>query len=113
VRCGNVVGMEWHTQEILGRLAELLDRVRRVERQVEALGKESKTQTKAWYTVAEFAALVDRSEDRVRKWCSQGRIQAKKNPAPGRGGIPEWRIPRSELLRYQSEGLLPDRADGG
>lgn len=58
------------------------------------------------YTVAEFAALVDREQYTVREWARLGRIHAEK-ALGGRGDRPEWRITHREYLRYQAEGLLP------
>lgn len=59
------------------------------------------------YTVAEFARAVGRSEYRVREWCREGRINARKISGAKRGNKEEWRIPRSEYERYRDEGLLP------
>jgi excisionase family DNA binding protein len=58
------------------------------------------------YTPKEVAELLGKKEYTVREWCRLGRIAAKKLPN-GRGNEGEWRIPHKELMRYQTEGLLP------
>lgn len=68
---------------------------------------------RSFYTPKEFAAkLVSDghkkhiTERRVRLWCHDGRINAKKRPA-GRGEHGEFMIPASEYDRYVNYGLLP------
>ena len=48
---------------------------------------------KDFYSTAEVAKLVDRAEFTVREWCRP---------------VLEWMIPHSELVRYQSYGLVPE-----
>jgi len=62
---------------------------------------------KEFYTVAEFAKLVDRAPYTVRDWACAGRIRAEKTHG-GRGRKAEWRFRLAEFQRYQAEGLLPD-----
>lgn len=60
---------------------------------------------KEWFTTAEVAEKLDRSEFTVREWCRNGRINAKKR-ATGRGKSKDWMIHRSEIERIRNEGLL-------
>lgn len=62
---------------------------------------------KDFYTTAEVAAVVRRSEYTVRDWCRKRRIQAVKR-ACGRGTSKEWMVSNAELSRLMSEGLLPE-----
>lgn len=63
-------------------------------------------QLREWYSVAEFARLVGRSEFTCRQWCREGRIEARKKGS-GRGAHAGWAIAHNELERYRREGLLP------
>jgi hypothetical protein len=59
---------------------------------------------KDYYSTAEVAARVGRSEYQVREWCRTGRIQAVKRNT-GRGRSKEWMVPHGELVRYENYGL--------
>jgi len=61
-----------------------------------------------WYSIEEFAQLVDRSEFTCREWCRLGRIVAQKKGS-GRGRHASWVISHDELLRFRKEGLRPLR----
>lgn len=63
---------------------------------------------KDYYSPAEIAGLVGKAEFTIREWCRLGRIQASKKGS-GRGKHQGWAISHEEFLRYQREGLLPDR----
>ena len=63
---------------------------------------------KEFYTPEEFARLVGREAFTCREYCRLGRIRASKK-ASGRGKHPSWVIAHEELVRFQREGLLPDR----
>ncbi len=63
---------------------------------------------KEFYEIEEFAKLVAKSCFTCREWCRLGRIRAEKKLS-GRGAYARWVVPHAELLRYQREGLLPDR----
>jgi len=68
----------------------------------------SRQASRDWYSTAELAELLGKAEFTVREWCRLGRLNAVKK-ASGRGKHPAWAISHGELLRYQREGLLPDR----
>jgi transposase len=59
---------------------------------------------KDFYSTAEVAKLVGKSEYTVREWCRGGRVQATKK-AYARGAHPEWLISQAELTRLRNEGL--------
>jgi hypothetical protein len=64
------------------------DLTRRLDR-IESALKELVRQrmVKEWYSTAEVAEMVQRTEYTVREWCRQGRIHAKKKPCGrGKGG---------------------------
>jgi hypothetical protein len=63
---------------------------------------------KEFYEVEEFSRLVGKSCFTCREWCRLGRIRAEKKLS-GRGAYARWVVPHVELLRYQRQGLLPDR----
>ena len=63
---------------------------------------------KEFYTIEEFARLVGREPFTCREYCRLGRVRAQKK-ASGRGKHASWVISHEELLRFQREGLLPDR----
>jgi len=65
-------------------------------------------QAREWYSVDQFAAIVDRSEFTCREWCRLGRVKAEKKRS-GRGAHAAWAISLQELQRYQREGLLRGR----
>ncbi len=79
-------------EERLARIEDLLTLL--VQRQ----------QVREWYSVEEFARLVDRSVFTCRQWCRLGRIEARKKTT-GRGAYAAWAISHEELIRYQREGL--------
>ncbi|MBX9580272.1 MAG: hypothetical protein K2X87_08195 [Gemmataceae bacterium] len=57
-----------------------------------------------WYSVEEFARIVERSEFTCRAWCRRGRVRGQKKSS-GRGAHMSWAISNEELQRYQREGL--------
>jgi transposase len=61
-----------------------------------------------FYSIAEFAKIVGRSEFTCREWCRLGRVKGLKKRS-GRGLSSEWVVGHDELLRFQREGLLPLR----
>ncbi len=63
-------------------------------------------QVKDFYSTAQVAAILERSDYTVREWARQGRIAARKKPS-GRGKGGEWLISHEELTRLRNEGLLP------
>lgn len=80
--------------ERLSRIEELLNRL------------VSQRTVKDWYSTAEVAELLNRSDWTVRNWCRLGRVRAEKTGF-GRGTSEEWRISHEELMRIQNHGLLP------
>lgn len=85
------------------------DILTRLERLESMLGILVERQTvKEFYTVEEFARLVQRSEFTCREYCRLGRIHAHKKNS-GRGAHFSWAIPHEELVRFQQQGLLPVR----
>lgn len=84
----------------------LEDRIIRIESMLTILVHGQ--QLREWYSVAEFARLVGRSEFTCRQWCREGRIEARKKGS-GRGAHAGWAIAHSELERYRREGLLPEK----
>jgi hypothetical protein len=89
-----MMGADMTLEEKLDKIESLL--VILVERQ----------QVREWYSVEEFARIVDRAEFTCREWCRHGRIKAEKKES-GRGAYASWAISHAELLRFQREGLLP------
>ena len=87
-------------------MVEFEDRLARIESMLMQLVE--RQAVKAYYTPEEFARLVGREAFTCREYCRLGRIRAQKK-ASGRGKHASWVIPHEELLRFQREGLLPDR----
>ena len=87
-------------------LAELVERLARIEAILEALARERAV--KEWYSTADLAAVLGRAEYTVREWCRQGRVQACRT-AHARGPHPEWRVAHAEVERVRRDGLLPAR----
>ena len=86
-------------EERLSRIEAMLAQL--VERQA----------VKEFYEIEEFARLVGREPFTCREWARHGRIRAQKKLS-GRGAYARWVVPHAELLRYQKEGLLPNRRCG-
>lgn len=82
------------------------DRLARIEALLAQLVE--RQAVKEFYTPEEFARLVGREAFTCREYCRMGRIRALKK-ASGRGKHASWVIAHDELLRFQREGLLPDR----
>ena len=95
------VDYKWFDQRfqcLLERLVALEDIVSHTD--------QSNSIDREYYSVEEFATLVDRSKYTVREWCRFSRINAEKCDA-GRGDAKNWKIPIEELQRYRDHGLLP------
>jgi hypothetical protein len=84
---------------------EILGRLVRIETALEQLLLQNTV--KEWYTTEEVAAIVGKAQFTIREWCRHGRINASKRDC-GRGNSKEWIISRDELMRIQTEGLLPE-----
>lgn len=79
-------------------------RLRRIEALLERLvGREA---TQEYYSTADAAFLLGRSDYTVREWCRLGRVHAEKR-ACGRGPSRDWKIAHAEIERVRAEGLLP------
>ncbi len=63
---------------------------------------------KNYYSTAEVAEILKRTDWTVREWCRLGRVWAEKRKC-GRGVAKEWMISHEELTRIRNEGLLPIR----
>lgn len=68
----------------------------------------NRQRVKDWYTTEEVAKLLGKAEFTVREWCRLGRIHAKKRQS-GRGKFQAWVVSNEELVRFQRDGLLPQR----
>lgn len=85
-------------------IAELLERVTRIEAAVEVLV--SQKTVKEWYSTDEVASILGKAPFTVREWCRLGRVNAEKRDT-GRGNTLEWIISHEELKRIRNHGLLP------
>jgi hypothetical protein len=81
-------------------------RLIRMEQMLSALLE--RQHVKEFYEIDEFARLVGKASFTVREWARLGRIRADKRRS-GRGAFASWVISDDERLRYQREGLLPDK----
>jgi hypothetical protein len=93
----NVLRIEM--KEVLRRLAEI---------QASVAVLLAQRTVKPWYSTAEVAQIIGKSDYTVREWCRQGRVHAQKK-ASGRGRHQAWVISQEELVRIEREGLLPTR----
>lgn len=90
--------------ELTGGFSLLLERLARIEAALQSLVREKTI--KEWYSTADVAVLLGKSEYTVREWCRLGRVRASKK-AYARGAHPEWLICHTELQRLRNEGLRP------
>lgn len=89
---------------VLQSIADVLQRLDRIELVLESLSKQRAT--KDWYSIAEVAQILGKANWTVREWARTGRIRAEKRRC-GRSEASEWMISHEELERYRNEGLLP------
>jgi hypothetical protein len=82
----------------------VMTRLNEIDAKLDTLVEAQKV--KDWYTTAEIAQIVAKSEYTVREWCRHGRIKAVKRKS-GRGPHAAWVVSHDELERYECEGLLP------
>jgi hypothetical protein len=80
--------------------------LQRLEQKIEFLLQRSVV--KAFYTVEEFAAMVNRAPFTVRQWANLGRISATRSMTQT-GPSQRWVISHDEYIRFQRDGLLPLR----
>lgn len=94
------------------RLFQLLNDVEQYVSRIEqrlgsvTVGETFAMSVREFYSVSEFAQLVEKSEYTVREWCRLLRVNAEKCDA-GHGDSKAWKIPSDELARYRDHGLLP------
>ena len=81
----------------MDRLAAFESKLDRIDRHLQAVPAGSAD--KAWYTVEEVAALIQKSPWTVRQACNKGRIAAQKSPDD------KWRISKEEVTKIQNYGL--------
>jgi hypothetical protein len=86
--------------------AELGERLTRIEQLLSVLIE--RQTVKDFYDIGEFARLVGKSDFTCREWARRARIRAEKRRS-GRGAFAAWVVSHAELLRYQREGLLPEK----
>lgn len=79
----------------------ILDKLQRIEEAIGQLLREKSA--KEWYTTAEIAEIVGKSEYTVREYCRKGQIKAEK-ALNGRG----WLVSHAELERLRNYGPLPE-----
>lgn len=89
---------------------KLNERLERIESMLCMLVE--RQQQRDWYSTDQFGRAVSLAEFTVREHCRLGRLKAEKRRS-GRGAHCSWAISHSELLRFQKEGLLPDRSTRG
>jgi excisionase family DNA binding protein len=79
----------------------ILDKLQRIEDAIGQLLRQKSA--KEWYTTAEVAEIVGKSDYTVREYCRKGQIKAEKAPN-GRG----WLVSHVELERLRNFGPLPE-----
>lgn len=96
-----------HCKKVLQVLSSVEGHLLQIEGQLSTIKELDETfGNRKFFSVAEFAKLVGKSEYTVREWCRLGRINSEKAET-GYGDSKSWKIPASELLRYRDHGLLP------
>ena len=90
----------------IGDIVHLMPKMIEALETFQESGKSTNSTFLKYYSVKQFAKLVDRSIETVRSWCIHQRINAEKCDA-GHGNSRTWKIPATELSRYQNHGLLP------
>ena len=87
-------------------IGEILDRLLRIEVSLHTIIRDKTA--KEWYSTAEIAEQLGKSEYTVREWCRLGRVKAIMKSYT-RGAHPEWLISHEEFMRIKNHGLLPSR----
>ena len=87
-------------------MRELLEKLERIEAKLDALAQQRIVQE--YYSTADMAEILGKSEFTVREWCRLGRINAEKREC-GRGRTGEWQVSNDELERIKSYGLLSQK----
>jgi excisionase family DNA binding protein len=90
------------TDNLSERIEEILAKLRAIEAGLELLQEERTS--KEWYTTAEIASVLNRSEYTVREWCRKNQVPAEKT-ANGR----DWIVSHQTLQRLKNRELpLPE-----
>jgi DNA-directed RNA polymerase specialized sigma24 family protein len=89
----------------LDAINEIIHRLDRLESAVQVLVRQRVV--KDWYSTAEVAEMLGKSEYTVREYCRLGRIRARKKPC-GRGKGGEWLISHQELEQLRNFGPGPE-----
>lgn len=93
---------------VMELLEQLAARLVLIEQKLDGLSDSPATPEplRDYYSIAEFAEAVGKSQYTVREWCRLQRINAEKCDT-GRGDAKSWKVSRDELQRYRDHGLLP------
>ena len=91
------------TDSLQHSLAEISDRLATLEQLVKEILETVMGQRfeKEWYSTAELTEILGKSQYTIQeRWCNQGRIECRKDPATGK-----WRIPGHEVRRLRAGGM--------
>ena len=88
---------------ILETVESIARRLGAVEGRIAEIGNHLEAcKEKEWYSSADVAEILHRSEFTVReRWCRAGRIECEKDAYSGR-----WKIPAREVERLRNGGAL-------
>ena len=102
-----VVDTESTQATVIELLEQLATRLHQIEQKLDGLCHTvaAPAPSRDYYSIAEFAALVEKSQYTVREWCRLQRINAEKCDT-GRGDAKSWKVSHEELERYRNHGLL-------
>jgi hypothetical protein len=100
------------SNEVVRRLTEVESSLNAINDLLKCLlqNVEDRIPRKEYFTISEFAQLIGRAPFTVREWARHLRVRTTR--AGARGPYAEYRIHISEIARYRSEGLLPQRRHG-
>lgn len=81
----------------------------KIDQLIEALSGANVSQSRKWYSTAEFAIATGLSQQVVSRYCNEGRLKGIRSEAR-RGPRKEWRLPADEVARYKEQGLRVSRS---